>query len=123
MFTRGFTSNGNDTIIIQFIKENDKWYIDFPDYPFAKSNLQMVAGADDLLEHLAEGENRVVVKIEYGKYESIFNYEYSYKRIKYGYGADYVKINNEPINEFWLCPVTLLVLKKYPKYLYIKKLK
>jgi hypothetical protein len=123
MFIKGTASEkNNEMIILQFVKEDDKWYIDFPEYPFSKSNLEMVAGADDLLEHFANGEDRVVLEVEYGKYKSQFN-NYAYERVKYGYGADYKRLNNEPIDTFWLCPVTLLVLGKYPKYLYIKKLK
>jgi hypothetical protein len=45
-----------------FYKESSgRWYIDLPDSPFVKSDLEMVEGADTLLELLAQGEARVTV--------------------------------------------------------------
>jgi len=29
-------------------EDDDRWYVDFPDWPFDHHNLMMVAGADDL---------------------------------------------------------------------------
>ena len=42
-----------------FYKENQKWYIDFPAYVEhggAKADLQMVAGADKMLDKLSNGK-------------------------------------------------------------------
>ena len=38
---------------ISFTKEKDnRWYVDFPEWPLSHDNLEMVAGADDLLDLL-----------------------------------------------------------------------
>ena len=48
------------TYTISFTKEWDKlWYVDFPNWPLSHDNLQMVAGADDLLNRLNDGSNHI----------------------------------------------------------------
>ena len=126
---------------LTFNREQDGlWYIDFPDYPFAHHNLMMVAGADKLCKYVAEQEGHpekavvdVTLNNDYldGKKPDIIM-----KRFKKGYGASYENYlpdgtspivkwghNNVSIDTAWLCPVTLLVLHKYPKAinLYLKK--
>lgn len=40
---------------LQFNHEEDnRWYVDFPGWPFDHHNLMMVAGADDLCDFLSE---------------------------------------------------------------------
>ena len=77
---------------LKFNKESDGcWYIEFPGYPFAHHNLMMVAGADRLCDYVAQMEghlDRAVVDI----------YDRTYE-----------------IPTAWLCPVTLLVLFRYPR--------
>ena len=118
---------------LTFNKEADgDWYIEFPGYPFSHHNLMMVAGADRLCAYVAqmEGHPRKAVvdvtldenRIE-GK-EPVVTMD----RYEKGYGASYhcldkdgrVPVVNwegreENIPTAWLCPVTLLVLFRYPK--------
>ena len=118
---------------LKFNKEADgDWYIDFPEYPFAHHNLMMVAGANLLCEHVAVREGHpdyAVIDVTLdgnlldGRQPDIIM-----TRISQGYGANYANflpsgdIPTVPredhlleINEAWLCPVTLLVLFRYPK--------
>ncbi len=126
---------------LKFNKEADgDWYIDFPNYPFAHHNLMMVAGANMLCEYVAEKEGHpecAIVDVTTdennidGKAPDIVM-----TRFKKGYGASYH--NTMPnglspyltrngqvlqISEAWICPVTLLVLGRYPKQIniYIKQ--
>ena len=117
---------------LKFNKESDGcWYIEFPSYPFAHHNLRMVAGADQLCEYVAEEEGHpgcAVVdvtlddKLLAGRVPDI-----TMDRIKKGYGATYINSlpsgkapvvlwrgREEEIEHAWLCPVTLLVLHRYP---------
>ena len=49
---------------LSFTKEQDNnWYIDLPNWPFAHHNLMMVAGADDLCEELKYDENHTSVDV------------------------------------------------------------
>ena len=130
------------TFHLKFNKEADgDWYIDFPGYPFAHHNLMMVAGANQLCAYVAEKQGHpdcAVVdvtlgdKVLEGRSPDICMY-----RFKRGYGASYRVCNpttgeapvvnwngrDVRVDEAWLCPVTLLVLFRYPRRIniYIKE--
>ena len=125
---------------LKFNKEADGcWYIDFPGYPFAHHNLMMVAGADQLCEYVAEKQGHPAcadIDVTLGRNRLDGRTpDIVMSRYKTGYGASYY--NHTPdglppilardgqfltIPEAWLCPVTLLVLGRYPKEIniYIK---
>ena len=49
---------------VKFYKEkSSRWYIDLPEWEGEKEDLEMVLGADDLLNILAEGEDFVYMQI------------------------------------------------------------
>ena len=116
-----------------FNREPDgEWYIEFPGYPFAHHNLMMVAGANQLCAYVAEKEghpDRAVVDVTLdGRRLDGREPDIVMERIKKGYGASYR--NSLPsglppivswrgheieVDTAWLCPVTLLVLFRYPK--------
>ena len=118
---------------LTFNKESDgDWYIEFSGYPFDHHNLMMVAGADRLCALIAQMEghpSKAIVDVTIndcrieGK-EPVITME----RYKKGYGAHYncydangltpiVELEGEEyeIPTAWLCPVTLLVLFRYPQ--------
>ena len=125
---------------LKFNKESDgDWYIDFPNYPFDHHNLMMVAGANMLCEYVAEKElhpDYALVDVTVGN--NLIDGktpDITMTRYKMGYGATYhnklsdgsvpsVLHNGQEliISEAWICPVTLLVLGRYPKQIniYIK---
>ena len=122
---------------LKFNKETDGcWYIDYPGYPFDHHNLMMVAGADMLCEYVAEKEGHpdyAVVDVTTGdKLLDERTPVIVMTRVKKGYGATYhnkmedglppfVKRDGQLllITEAWICPVTLLVLGRYPKQINI----
>lgn len=112
---------------IKFNKEDDGlWYVDYPNWPFSHHNLQMVAGADDLCEFLSNGKNYAKVSVEPENTEREGAQDYirlertSYHTTR---GAFYDVYNLDGFNKnIWLCPVTLFVLGRYPKYMYVKNL-
>ena len=122
---------------LKFNKEADgAWYIDFPGYPFSHHNLMMVAGADRLCQYAAEKEGHpeyALVDVTTGE-----NYidgkipDIVMTRFDKGYGASYHNstpdglppvIHGEErdieVSDAWICPVTLLVLGRYPKQINI----
>ena len=125
---------------LKFNKESDgDWYIDFPGYPFDHHNLMMVAGANMLCEYVAEKEGHpdyAEVDVTTGnKLIDGRTPDIVMTRYKKGYGATYHNQMPDGLPPFvirdgkvilvpdaWLCPVTLLVLGRYPKQinLYIK---
>ena len=105
-------------------EEDGLWYVDFPNWPFDHHNLLMVAGADKLCAFLSDDdkETKVLVrpskeKLELEGYAELVQKEHSLTG-----GSVYEVRNLEGFNrDIWLCPVTLFVLGKYPKYMYVKK--
>ena len=114
-----------DEYQLQFNHEEDgKWYVDFPGWPFDHHNLMMVAGADKLCQFLSDDDRFAHVSVipsnkpldkpgyaclEQGEHTLTCGSFYTVKDLP---GFE---------REIWLCPVTLFVLGRYPKYLYIKK--
>ena len=111
---------------LKFNKESDKkWYIDLPHYPFAHHNLMMVAGADKLCELLSQDghSTKVDVVTTKGPKDNLVAEGYvQLKRTEWSLtgGAYYDVTNIEGLTKLWLCPVTLFVYQKYPKYIYLK---
>lgn len=110
---------------LQFNHEADGcWYVDFPNWPFDHHNLMMVAGADDLCAFLSDDDKHTYIKVipsskeeNHPGYAKLIQKEYSLAG-----GSTYQVTGLEGFNQdIWLCPVTLFVLGKYPKYMYVKK--
>jgi|688.fasta_scaffold368458_2 hypothetical protein len=128
----------------RFYRDTDgRWYIDLPEYLEAglgtKANLEMVAGADDLLSELAEGETSIYLRFSD---QPIEGHQIHIKRNSdYGYTTEltddpewdpggwyhivekrkWYQFKKEP-KYLWLCPVTLYLFNgKYPRDIYISK--
>ena len=63
-FVKGILSNGRGEYTLTFVQDpDDRWYIDMP-WDGNRDNLEMVAGADDLLTYLdTEGRHRVTIHV------------------------------------------------------------
>jgi hypothetical protein len=110
-------------------EDNGGWYIDLPVWQGAHDSLEMVAGADWLLEFVGKGAPRVEVEVvksneklkEMENDKRFFRCDQTEQSLMGGATYD---VNLEGFNRtMWLCPVTLFVLGEYPKYLYIKPVK
>jgi len=127
---------------LHFIAENDppikRWYYDFKYWGFNHANLEMVSGADKLCELYSNGKDDVTVDIIASKkqlnlspqlYDEFVAQDIIIDGMthqgdfinsqldKFLYGRTYQK----GYTQMWICPVTLFVLGRYPKYLYIRK--
>ena len=110
---------------LQFNHEEDgKWYVDFPGWPFDHHNLMMVAGADALCGFLSDDDRFAHISVipsnkplDKPGYACLIQGEHSLT------GGSIYNVTALPgfEREIWLCPVTLFVLGRYPKYIYIKK--
>ncbi len=105
-------------------EEDDKWYVNFPGWPFDHHNLMMVAGADKLCAYLSDDDEFAYVDVVPSKrqinmpgYACLVRGEHSLVG-----GSTYTATGLPGFKrDIWLCPVTLFVLGQYPKYIYIKK--
>lgn len=109
----------------RFYKEEDgRWYIDIPtlEAELGKDALEMVVGADTLLDIISQGEESVNVSFSEKPFEE---YEYTLTKIReekdeFG-GAWYlIKASNLTSFECWLCGVTRLIFGYYPEKLYLR---
>jgi hypothetical protein len=106
--------------MFRFFKTQDnRWYIDYPEFIESGGSiddLEMVAGADELLNYASKGKSEVFVEI-YTKKPTNFDYHLVYLEDYYG-GANYMI--RELGFEAWLCYVTEIIFGELPKNLYIR---
>lgn len=114
---------------LRFSKEKDGcWYVDFPHWPFSHDNLAMVSGADKMLELLSEGDLFVRVSVipakkqeqheEYIELEQTEHSLFGGSTYQVKYGPFIKKFKRDTL---WICPVTLFVLGRYPRFIYVKR--
>lgn len=101
----------------------NRWYIDLPEWEGPIDALEMVAGADSLLDVLAENENEVKLTLSLEPFEGCETLEKINDTPEYG-GANYLLKKYKEIEfEFfpiWLCSVTEFVFGSLPKLIYFK---
>ena len=125
-FISGILSNGRGEYTLTFVQDPDeRWYIDMP-WDGSRDNLEMVAGADDMLTYLdTEEEHTVTIHVVPSNEPKEVEGHVELRRLDastFG-GAHYdaTDMVGFRMSRIWICPVTLCVLGRYPKYLYIKK--
>ena len=127
---------------LHFVAENDppikRWYYDFKYWGFDHANLEMVSGADKLCELYAKGKDEVTVEIIASKKKLNINPQLYDEFIAQDIIIDGMTHQGDFINSqldkllygrtyqkgyttMWICPVTLFVLGRYPKHIYVKK--
>lgn len=125
--------------ILEFYKDNGEWFLNYPGYienGGKRADLQMVLGADSLLDALSEGGEKVALDIT-DSVEEMKGEKPALARKMWDYliRADYIKTYegkyystnglwksrlNGNLPYIWLCPVTTLIFGSYPKYIYYK---
>ena len=102
----------------KFYKEENRWFIDLPEWSGEKDDLEMVMGADTMLDILAQSDDTVFLTMSL---ESFDNYEFLLNLKEYAYdGATYDLISENFNFEVWLCHVTKFVFNEFPQKIYIK---
>lgn len=115
---------------LKFVKENNRWYIDLPEWTGDHEDLEMVAGADKLCEQLSKNGKTLIIDINSSDTYSVNVEEINLIKKSEDCGATYeVQDNTWVINpdfentvdveEIWICPVTKYVFGEYPKYIKI----
>lgn len=103
--------------------ETTKWFVVLPDWPGSKEDLEMVSGADVMLEILAQGEDSIRPIISTEPFEGCDTLELL-ETPEYGGGIYWINTLNGITYEFeiWLCNVTKFALncETMPYKIYIK---
>jgi hypothetical protein len=101
-----------------FNRESGRWYIDLPSWEGDKEELEMVAGADVLLDHLSNNEDTVSLLVSEEPVDDTIILK---KKYNINGGADYKPMNTDVVYGVWLCAVTKFVFGGYmPNMLYVK---
>lgn len=110
----------------RFYKENDgRWYVDLPEWEGPKSALEMVMGADTMLDILSEGEGEVTLEMSTEPIDKGDLLTFLYETPDFGEGAYYHMesyLGLEFNLDVWLCDVTKFVFGEFPKNIYFIKL-
>ena len=108
---------------LKFYKESDnRWYVDLPEWEGSKSELEMVAGADSMLEYMAEGEEQVWLILSEQEFENSDKLEFLRLATEIENGAFYKLDKYKGIEielEMWLCDVTKFVFGDFPKTIFL----
>lgn len=109
------------------IETTRKWYIDLKYSPFSKNALEMVAGADDLLDKLSNGKKEVTIQISTKYFKDHTDVLVLRQKLGLFLGAIYSPLKEKLETEIfdhknllWLCPVTLWIFLGYPTTIYFK---
>ncbi len=107
----------------RFYKESDnRWYVDLPEWTGSKEELELVAGADTMLEYMAQGENEVRLILSEEKFDNADTLDFIRLATEIENGAFYKmeKYRGIELNlELWLCDVTKFVFGDFPKTIFI----
>jgi hypothetical protein len=108
--------------LLTFQKDAEGWFIVLPAWKGEKSALQMVSGADTLLDYLCNGKSVVNLTVSDKPFRGRKVLLILTKSNELG--ADYLYIEERETDhhyhELWLCPVTLFVFGEYPYKIYLK---
>lgn len=115
---------------IIFKKECDEWYghqwfATIPEWEGSKSDLEMVSGADTMLDIIAGKTSRVTIKLSTENFDGADELIFQKKADDIGNGAYYKmsKYLDTDMNlDIWLCDVTTFIFSNFPNIIYIKKL-
>jgi hypothetical protein len=124
----GITIEHVDRRVYSFLKQNGRWYIDLPEYleqGGSEADLEMVAGADEMLEVMARGKKKVSLEMDREAFEDADLLELVNLCDAPMGGGHYVlhTFKGREINkEMWLCDVLLFVFGDMPERIFIKKL-
>lgn len=112
--------------IYRFYKEYINWFLDLPDWNGNKEDLEMVLGADSLLEVLSEGNNEIHLSISEECFDGASKLDFNRFGEDYESGAFYNLRSYRNIEfdfEIWLCDVTLSIFDRFPESIYFNVIK
>lgn len=111
----------------RFIKEGRDWYIDLPEYienGGSKGDLQMVEGADTMLDVISDGTNEVSLTLDRTSFSGSDILTLTERCDPYIGGGYYLlqTFEGKAFNKtMWLCAVTEYVFGDLPAQIFIKR--
>ena len=111
----------------RFVRTGEDWYIDLPEFiegGGSRGDLQMVDGADKMLDLMAGNENEVTLHIEKEPFEGADVLMLTEKCDPYIGGGHYLMKQYEGLEinrTMWLCQVTEFVFGGIPEQIFVKR--
>ena len=111
----------------RFIHEGTRWFIDVPEYLEQggnKADLEMISGADTMLDIIADDKDEVTLEINTGPFEGadeLILTELCDPILGGGYYHMKRFENKEVDRDVWLCDVTRFVFGDIPDKIYVKR--
>ena len=103
----------------KFYKEIDgRWFANVPEWEGEKDELEMVMGADTMLDIIAQGQDEVRVTLSTEPFEG-HDYVLTLREEIYD-GGTYGLVGEHITFDIWLCHVTKFIFGELPKKIYIK---
>lgn len=112
---RGYTYRFYKTI-------EERWFIEIPDWEGPPEELELVLGADIMLNYMAGYNDTMWIFISEYYFEKSTELKLIGKNTEIGSGADYMVGQFQGIDlklKIWLCDVVLFIFDKFPKNIYI----
>lgn len=108
---------------LKFNKEiNGKWFIDLPEYTGSKDDLEMIMGADNMLDLMAAGDKTIHLYLSENEFEGADKLEFIRLATELDNGAFYKLAEYRGIEidwEIWLCDVATFVFGSFPSTIFI----
>jgi len=111
----------------KFIKTGHDWYIDLPEFleqGGSIGDLQMVDGADKMLDMMAGNKSSIILHIDREQFEGADKLTLTEKCDPYVGGGYYImeQYEGQEINRtMWLCQVTEFVFGDIPQQIFVKR--
>lgn len=108
----------------RFYKDIDKkWYVDLPEWTGPKADLEMVIGADLMLEFMSQGTGEVLLNTSEDEFDGSDKIDFIRESTELENGSFYKLENYKGVKvdqEMWLCDVIKFVYGYFPETIYIK---
>lgn len=103
----------------KFVRENDyRWFAVIPEWQGSKEDLEMVMGADTMLDYIAQEKNEVVLTLSEEEFKG---YDYLLNFLEEAYDGGIYHLTGKNVDfAVWLCDVTKFVFGCFPSKIYIK---
>lgn len=106
-------------IHVKFVKDPDgRWYLDLPAWDGSRAELEMVMGADELLDLLAKGPQVYMWLDKEPFFDCDVLYRLELGPVGKGGAYYFSEVLKGKRNSLWLCDVCLFVLGEFPTAIY-----
>lgn len=110
---------------LKFCKETSgRWYVDLPEWTGSKSDLEMVCGADTMLDYISEGEFELILFVSEKEFDGSNKLKFIRMADEVENGAFYEIDEYNGLEfklEMWLCDVLKYVFEGFPEALYFRR--